>query len=157
MTDRWVRPDIRRKAPLTPEEEKARRLQLAREALKGFPVFDRMDKDAQDAVITNTAYVIGVIVYKYKGRFRDTSPKVAWDALNRGYSRRKDNELAFVEFRQALGDSAEKVYKNAFAMLEAGVNTKEALDAIGKPPPDVLEGIRGGPKDRRDRRRKRML
>jgi len=67
MTDRWVRPDIRRKAPLTPEEEKARRLQLAREALKGFPVFDRMDKDAQDAVITNTAYVIGVIVYSTKG------------------------------------------------------------------------------------------
>jgi hypothetical protein len=63
--------------------------------------------------------------------------------LNQSYFPKNAHTSAFGRFRKILGeDIAQSVYKTAFAMLESGVDTREALVALRKPPPDVLEGMR---------------
>ena len=139
--DKWGRPDAARKAPRTPEEEKVRRLKIATEVLTGVSVFDQMKEDKQASVIDNTVEVVAVILARYGGRFRSTNPDLIWSALSWGYSAKTADSYAFGKFRKALDYSARAVCRTLCAMLEAGVDTRELLDALGKPPPDPLEGM----------------
>jgi hypothetical protein len=134
------RADVNPGGHLTPEEA-AHRLQLAREALRGIKIFDRMSEDEQAKALGYTADVVAIILLRHGGRFRRTSSDVSWSALSQGYSPKTADTYPFGRFRKAFDDASHAVYKTLYAMLEAGVNTREALDAIGKPPPDPLQGL----------------
>lgn len=144
MQDRWIRPDAGHRTLPTPEQARDLYAEFAGEVLRGFPVFDRMEEAAKGRLVDDTSRVIAGIVFDYGGRYRRTSPDVAWSALSQAYSVRTAHKSAYGRFRQALDKSARVVYKTAFAMLEAGVRTKEDLANIGKPPSDELYGMRSG-------------
>jgi len=139
-----------RSADLTPRvlstPERARELYsgMAREVLRDVPLLDRMGEDVQERLIADTAHVIATIVFKHGGHFRNTSPDVAWSALTQAYPRRTANGSATGRFILTLGKSARGAYFTAFAMLEAGVSTREELARIGRAPEDPLLGLRRG-------------
>jgi hypothetical protein len=126
----------------TPTEARGVYSQVAVGVLKGDPVFEHMDEIGKEHITDDTSYIIAITLYKYGGRLLRTSPDVAWKSLNQSYARIKANESAFGRFRKTLGNAAEGVYKTAFAMLEANVDTREALAQVGSPQPDSLRGFR---------------
>jgi hypothetical protein len=143
MTDAWRRPDVGRKAPLTPEQEKVHSLQIARGTLTGMLVFDCMEEAKQASLIADTVEIVAYIKRKHRGHYRSDSPDVSWDALNHAYLKIPAQASAFGRFRQAFGASSHEVYRTLYSMLQERVTTREALDAKSKPPPDLLEGMTG--------------
>jgi hypothetical protein len=146
MTDQWRRPDVGRKAPLTPEQEKTRNLQIARGTLMGMSVYDQMEEVRQASLIADTVELVVYIVRKHGGHYRSDSPDVSWDALNHAYLKTPAQASAFGRFRQAFGASSHEAYRTLYAMLQEGVTTREALVQKGKARPDVLEDLRSGPR-----------
>jgi hypothetical protein len=145
--------NVKLKTLPTPEQATAAYSRIARGALVGSPAFERMDEATQAMAIADTAYLIASTLFKYGGNLEEKGSDAAWSSFNHRFSKRTAKDSIVFRFRQTLGDSAEGVYITAFNMLLAGVNTREALDAIGKPPPDLLEGmsgLRGDPKPKRN-------
>jgi hypothetical protein len=125
----------------TPEQARVAYSDFAREVLTGVPIFDQMDEAMQKSVIIHTTGVITSILFKHGRRLTSISPDLAWDSLNEAYLRGVEQESAFGSFKRALGQSAERVFKMAYAMLEAKINTKQEFIESGKVR-DPLRGLR---------------
>jgi hypothetical protein len=114
---------------------------LAKEALGDAQIFDQMKPVDQGAVIADTSYIIAVLKYKYEGRFLRTSLDAAWEGLNPTHFAMVTQDSPVGRFKVALGESTRFVFATAYRMLEADVETREALAAKRSPAPDVLTGI----------------
>lgn len=129
----------------TPTEAREAYLQLATGALTGVSVFEEMDEIGKEHITDDTAYVIAITLYKYGGRLLRTSPDAAWSSFEQvHYSPSEAKRSAFCRFRKAFsGEVAQEIYKKTiFPMLVRGVETREALYLLRRPPVDVLEGVR---------------
>jgi hypothetical protein len=130
------------KAPLTGEQEAGRRLKIATEALKGVPTFEQMEEAEQVSVLDAANGIVSIIILKHGGRYKTTSSDSSWDVLNNAYMKNAASVPVFAKFRQALGiNAARDVYRTIFRMLEAKVETREALDALTRPPADPLKDL----------------
>ncbi len=135
------RPDATRKTPLTPEEEQARYLQIAQDALETSDVFRKMEEEARPAVIADAAEMVRLIALRARGRYRGTSADAVWSGLYPPQWKRHVGDSS-LRFRVVLKDSALLVFRNAYAMLEAGVTTWKELSRLDNPV-DPLDGVRG--------------